>query len=89
MKVNLNELTNLVKRGRQAILDMNLVAEIQTIDPAIIGDAIIYDLAQGDPSDEDFARSAEYLGVDCSVNWTTEGEMIVSLKPVKAKRNRK
>lgn len=39
MKVNLNELTNLVKRGRQAILDMNLVAEIQTIDPTIIGDA--------------------------------------------------
>lgn len=100
MKVNLNDLTNLVKRGRQAILDMNLVAEIQTIDPTIIGDAIIYDLAQGDPADDEFAnhkntwrgrvaRSAEYLGVDCSVNWTTEGEMIVSLKPVKAKRNRK
>lgn len=99
-KINLSQVTNLVKRGRQAIIDLALVADIQALDPAIDGDAFIYEDAQGDTSDEDFpnwkntwrgrvAKAGEACDRECSILWTTEGEMVVSLKPVKGKRKRK
>ncbi len=96
-KVNLSQINNLVKRGREAYIDPDLTADIQALDPSVIGDAFIYELAQGNPSDDDFvnhkntwrnrvAKCAELVARECSVQWTTDGEMIVTLKPVKVKR---
>jgi hypothetical protein len=99
-KINLNEVTNLVKRGREGYNDPELVADILALDASIEGDAFMFETATGDPADEDFvnhkntwrnrvAKSAEVAEREVSIHWTTEGEMIVSLKPVKAKRKRK
>jgi hypothetical protein len=99
-KINLNEVTNLVKRGREGYNDPELVADILSLDASIDGDAFIYESATGDPSDEDFvnhkntwrnrvAKSAEQADRECSIHWTEDGQMIVSLKPVKKKRTRK
>jgi hypothetical protein len=100
LKVNLSEITNLVKRGRQAVIDQALLADIMSLDANVVGDAFIYADAQGDPTDDEFvnhknswrgrvAKAGEACDRDCSILWTTAGEMVVSLKPVKAKRNRK
>ena len=96
-RVNLSEITNLVKRGREAYIDPKLTDDIKSLDASVAGDAFIYEEAQGDPSDEDFvnhkntwrnrvAKCAELVERECSVQWTETGEMIVSLKPVKVKR---
>ena len=98
-KINLSDLTNLVKRGRQGVLDLALKGEIEAIDPTVPGEGFKYELAQGDPSDDEFvnhkntwrnrvAKASEACGRETSVFWTTDGEMIVTLKPVKAKRKK-
>ena len=99
-KVNLSEITNLVKRGREAYNDPQLVADILSIDETIVGDGFYYDDAQGDPSDDEFinhkntwrnrvAKCAEVAEREVSIHWTDLGQMIVTLKPVKTKRKRK
>ncbi len=96
-KINLSQISNLVKRGRDAYIDPDLTADITALDPSVIGDAFIYELAQGNPSDEDFvnhkntwrnrvSKCAELAERECSIQWTTDGDMIVSLKPTKVKR---
>ena len=42
LKVNLSEITNLVKRGRQAVIDQALLADIMSLDANVAGDAFIY-----------------------------------------------
>lgn len=99
-KVNLNDITNLVKRGRDKFSDPQLVADILSLDATIEGDGFYYGEAQGNPSDEDFvnhkntwrnrvAKCAEEANRECSVFWDEDGQMIVTLKPVKKKRSRK
>jgi len=96
-KVNLSDITNLVKRGREAYIDPKLTADIKALDPSAVGEAFIYEEAQGNPSDEDFVnhkntwrnrvtKCAEEVNRECSIQWTTDGEMVVSLKVVKSKR---
>jgi len=96
-KINLSQITNLVKRGREAYIDPELTADIQALDPSAVGEAFIYELAKGNPSDDDFvnhkntwrnrvSKCAELVGRECSIQWTTDGEMVVSLKPAKVKR---
>lgn len=96
-KVNLSQISNLVKRGREAYIDPKLTDDIKSLDASVEGDAFIYEEAQGDPADEDFvnhkntwrnrvAKCAEEAERECSIQWTEEGEMVVSLKPVKQKR---
>jgi hypothetical protein len=100
MKVNLADLTNLVKRGRQGVVDLQLQAEIEAIDPNEVGAGFIYPDAQGDPSDDDFlnhkntwrnrvAKASDAVQRETSVLWTTEGEMVVTLKAKKVKGKRK
>ena len=99
-KINLNEVTNLVKRGRGEYENPDLVADILALDASIDGDAFVFELATGDPSDDEFvnhkntwrnrvAKCAEQADREVSIHWTTEGEMVVSLKPAKRKRTRK
>jgi hypothetical protein len=99
-KINLNEVSNLVKRGREGYNDPELVADILALDASIEGDAFMFETATGDPSDDEFvnhkntwrnrvAKCAEQAEREVSIHWTTEGEMIVSLKPAKRKRTRK
>jgi hypothetical protein len=99
-KINLNEVSNLVKRGREAFSDPELVADILSLDASVDGDAFMYETATGNPADDDYvnhkntwrnrvAKCAEEAQRECSIHWTEVGEMIVSLKPVKKKRNRK
>jgi len=96
-KVNLSQITNLVKRGREAHIDPKLTDDILSLDTSVLGDAFIYEEAQGNPADEDFVnhkntwrnrvtKSAEAVNRECSIQWTEDGEMVVSLKVVKAKR---
>lgn len=99
-KVNLGDIQNLVKRGREAYTDPDLVADIASLDEAVVGDAFYYEPAQGNPADDEFvnhkntwrnrvAKCAEEANRECSILWTTEGEMVVSLKQTKKKRARK
>jgi hypothetical protein len=99
-KINLNQVTNLVKRGREAFHDDEIVADILSLDSSIDGDAVMIDKAQGTPSDDDYvnhkntwrnrvAKCAEIAQRDVSIYWTETGEMIVALKVQKKKRNRK
>jgi hypothetical protein len=99
-KINLSEVTNLVKRGRDSYSDPELVSDILALDASIEGDAFVYESATGNPADDEFvnhkntwrnrvARCAEVAEREVSIHWTTDGEMVVSLKPVKKKRIRK
>ena len=99
-KINLSEVTNLVKRGRDSYSDPELVSDILALDASIEGDAFVYESATGNPADDEFvnhkntwrnrvAKSAEQADRECSIHWTEDGQMIVSLKPVKKKRTRK
>lgn len=96
-KINLSEITNLVKRGREAFTDPALLSDILALDAKVDGDAFVYEDATSDPSDEEFvnhkntwrnrvAKCADEAGRECSIHWTTDGQMVVSLKMVKAKR---
>jgi hypothetical protein len=50
-KVNLNDLKGqLSSRGRAPYENPELEAEIMSLDPAIDGDATIYEASQGDPT---------------------------------------
>ena len=99
-KVNLSEISNLVKRGRDAFSDDEITADILSLDADIEGDAVYIDKAQGTPSDDDFinhkntwrnrvAKCAEIAEREISIFWTETGQMLVTLKVVKKKRSRK
>jgi len=101
-KVNLNDLKGqLSSRGRAPYENPELEAEIMSLDPAIDGDATIYEGSQGDPSSEDYTNHkamwrgraetiADKNGIAISVQWLTTGQMVISLaKPAKGKGKRK
>ena len=98
-KINLSDLVGELKgRGRAPYSDPALEQELLALDPAIDGDAFVWDIAQGNPNDDDYTNhKAKYRGrvetiaernnVAVSVQWTTDGRCVVSLaKPAKGKR---
>jgi len=97
MKVNLKEIqSRLVKRGREAYENANLVAELQSLDNPDEGFLFEEATYTGEVSseNEDYTNhknlwrnrvsslAGRYLGdeVEISVQWTDKGEMIVSLR---------
>lgn len=93
-KVNLKDIqSRLVKRGRDAYENPELSAELMALTPTE-GDAFIFEPAQGDPTADDYTNHknlwrnrvssvAERLGIPdgaLSIQWTTDGEMVVSYK---------
>jgi hypothetical protein len=94
MKVNLKDIqARLVKRGRDAYVNPDLSAELLALTPDG-DDAFIFAEAQGDPTDTDYVNHknlwrgrvktvATQAGIDAgalSIQWTTEGEMVVSYR---------
>lgn len=95
MKVNLNDIkAQLVKRGRDAYQNEELEAELTALDPDTEGDAFLFPEAtfEGDTSTEAYINHknlwrnrvqgmADRLEIGkLSVNWTIQGEMVVSLQ---------
>lgn len=93
-KVNLRDIqAKLVKRGRDPYTNPELDNELLAL-TSDEGDAFIFEPAQGNPSAEDYVNHknqwrnrvssvAERLGIpdgSLSIQWTTEGEMVVSYK---------
>jgi hypothetical protein len=91
MKVNLAEISaQLVKRGREAFHDGELEAELLALNPDDENDAFIYENGVGNPEDSDYiahknkmrnriAGVAKRLGYAVSIQWTENGDCVVSL----------
>ena len=93
-KVNLNEIqSKLAKRGKPAYTNKDLAQDILSLNPEVEGDAFIWADAQVNPtlSEKEMqtvkarfrnrAESvAESLGIAIRINFTTDGEMIISLR---------
>lgn len=97
MKVNLKDIqARLVKRGREAYENPELVAELLALDASIADDAFLFEDATfiGDMTSEKYTNhknawrgrvsslATRYLGdaVEISVQWTDAGEMVVSFR---------
>jgi hypothetical protein len=97
MKVNLKDIqTRLVKRGRDAYENPELVAELLALDASIADDAFLFEDATfgGDLKSDEYTNhknawrnrvsslATRYLGdaVEISVQWTDAGEMVVSFR---------
>ena len=91
MKVNLSDIqSRLVKRGRDAFQDPILEAELLALDASVEDDAFIYEAGQGNPEDDNYiahknkvrnrvVSMASQHSLEVSIQWTTDGECVVSL----------
>ena len=96
-KINLSDLVGELKgRGRAPYSDPAFEQELLALDPAIDGDAFVWDIAQGNPNDDDYTnhkakyrgrveKVAETNGIAVTVQWTSDGRCVVSLMKRKGK----
>jgi hypothetical protein len=95
MKINLSDIQGLVvTRGRKPYENAELLADIKSLDASDPNEAICWEEAEGDPSDEEYnlhkakfrSRAeavADTAGVEISTTWLTDGRMVIKLKPKK------
>ena len=97
MKINLSEIQSLVVgRGRKPYENSELMADIVAINPEDPNDGIVWEDAQGNPEDEDYANHkakfrsraeavADKAEVQISTIWLSDGRLVIKLK-AKAKK---
>ena len=100
MKINLSDIQGLiVTRGRKPYENAELLADIMSLDPSDADQALCWEEAQGDPSDDEYSlhkakfRSraeavATQAGVEISTTWLTDGRLVIKLKPSKKKSSK-
>jgi hypothetical protein len=92
VKVNLKDISaQLVKRGRDAYDNPELVEELLALDATVEGDAFIFPDAKGDTTSTDYTNHknlwrnrvtglAERYNIGkVSIAWSVEGDMVVSI----------
>lgn len=97
-KVNLNLIkADLVKRGKPPYENPTLLADILALDPTVEGDAFLWEeakVALKGTKEKVQAEKMKYrnralsvsdkCGIPIAINWTSEGEMVISLGSVEA-----
>lgn len=97
-KVNLKAMQNkIAKKGKPSYKNEALASDLLTLDPSVEGDAIIWAEATVNVTADQKAVNAEKMkwrqraisvaeshNLTISVNWTLDGEMIISLAKPKA-----